>query len=107
MFTFKSPPVPDAVVLPAPLKVETDYFVQAVVSPSVYRLAATQGGAAINLTDTGTGTSYVGEVPEEAKSWIKLRLGALDVNREEVGPKAELVPLPFADRLLDSLRLYV
>lgn len=91
--------------LPAPLAVNTDYYVQSVVSAGVYTLAATSGGSAIDLTTAGTGTNYVGEVPEGIKSWMKLRLGSLDLNREsEVSDK--LQPLPFIDRLLDPYRVF-
>lgn len=91
--------------LPAPLAANTDYYVQTVVGAGVYKLSATEGGSAIDITDAGSGISFVGEVPEAVKSWMKLRLGSLDLNREsEIG--GSLQELPFIDRLLDPHRVY-
>lgn len=44
--------------LPAGLSADTDYYVVS-ASGSTFKLAATRGGAAINITDAGTGTHYV------------------------------------------------
>jgi hypothetical protein len=44
--------------LPAPLAVDTLYYVRDATS-TTFKVAATRGGAAINLTDTGTGTHTV------------------------------------------------
>lgn len=93
--------------LPAPLQSSTDYYVHSVAAARTYTLSTTPGGAAIDITTAGTGLSYLGEVPESVKAWMKLRMGALDANREEVGAKAELVSLPFADRLLDAAKVYL
>lgn len=48
-------------------------------------------------------------VPESIKSWIKLRIGAMYENREEValGRSITAVDLPFADGLLDPYRVLV
>ena len=94
--------------LPAPLQPATSYWIQSVLSPGVYTLAASPGGPAITLTDTGSGTSFIGVVPEGIKSWMKVRIGALYQHREEIavtdkGTKIE--PLPFMDRLLDPYRV--
>lgn len=93
--------------LPAPLQPNTDYFVQSVVSPGVYTLSATAGGAVIPLTDTGSGTSYLGAIPEGIKAWMKLRLGTLDVSRDE--PTLQPINangMTFADRLLDIYKTF-
>lgn len=86
--------------LPAPLKPLTDYFVQSVVSPGVYTLALTSGGDALTLTDTGSGTSYLGEIPEGIKSWMRIRMGSLYENRQET-VDGRLTPQAYVDRLLD------
>lgn len=48
-----------------------------------------------------------GTVPEGIKSWMKLRIGALYENREEiaVGNRVVVAELPFVDRLLDPYRV--
>lgn len=94
----------DSPAMPAPLRPGIVYFVVEVVDAGVYRVSTSQGGTPLDFTSSGSGQLYVGEIPPEAKAWMKLRLAALDVNREEVA--APLAPLPFADRLLDSLRVY-
>ena len=90
--------------LPAPLLANTDYFVIAVPSPGVYQLSSTAGGAALNLTDAGSGISFLGEVPGDILAWIKLRIGSLDQYREEgiAMNRGKMEFLPFADSLLDS-----
>lgn len=94
--------------LPAPLQPKTDYFVQSIVSPNVYTLSLTSGGPAIDLTTAGTAPCLVGEVPECAIRWIRVRLGSAYENREEVAllnrGKVEL--LPYVDGLLDSIRVF-
>ncbi|HUX23221.1 MAG TPA: head-tail connector protein [Burkholderiales bacterium] len=93
--------------LPSPLKAKTDYFVQSVVSPGVYALAATSGGSAITLTGPGTGTSYLGVVPEGISAWLKIRLSTIYENREEVAimTRGKIDVLPYVDRLLDGFRV--
>lgn len=90
--------------LPAPLRANTDYYVQSVVRAGVYALATAPGGPAIALTDTGSGQSFVGVVPEGMKAWLKIRLAALYENREEVAimSRGKIEPLPYVDRLLDN-----
>lgn len=94
--------------LPAPLQPNTDYFVQNVVAPGVYALSATAGGAAITLTDAGSGQSFIGVVPEGLKAWLKIRLSTLYENREEVAilTRGKIDPLPYVDRLLDAYTTY-
>jgi uncharacterized phiE125 gp8 family phage protein len=95
-------------VLPIGLATMTDYFVQSVVSDSVYKLSATAGGAAITFTDAGTGQSFIGEVPEGLKAWLKIRLSTLYENREEVAimNRGTIQALPYVDRLLDAYKTY-
>ena len=56
--------------------------------------------ATVNFT---AGYGVAAAVPEGLKAWIKLRIGALYENREEVisGRAITITPLPFVDRLLD------
>lgn len=92
--------------LPAPLQPDTDYFVQSTPTAASFTLSATSGGDVIALTDTGSGTSFIGEVPEGIKAWLKLRLGALyDIRADalQVG-RGRLEVLPYTDRLLDPYR---
>lgn len=94
--------------LPAPLEAATDYFVESVVAADTYTLAATLGGAAINLTSAGSGQSFVGVIPEGLKAWLKIRLSTLYENREEVAimTRGKIAPLPYVDRLLDAFKVY-
>lgn len=87
--------------LPAPLATSTDYYVKTAVG-GVYTLAATQGGATIDLTDAGTGTSFIGEVPQDFLSWMMMRMAAMYENREEVvvATRITSVVLEFVDSLL-------
>lgn len=92
--------------LPAPLQPDTDYYIQSVVSAGVYKLAATVGGAALDLTGIGTGTHYLGAVPEGLKAWMSMRIDSMYNNRGEIattGGKFE--PLPYVDRLLDPFQV--
>ena len=94
--------------LPSPLQPLTNYFIESVVMPGVYSLAASPGGPAITLTDAGTGLNFVGEVPEGIKSWMKVRVASLYQHREEIAVTekgAKIEPLPFMDRLLDPYRV--
>ncbi len=95
-------------VLPAPLTVGTDYYIQSVVAPGVYTLSNVSGGSAITFTSTGSGTTLLGKVPEGILSWMKLRIGTLYQHREEYftsEKSGKVLPLPFVDRLLDPYRV--
>jgi uncharacterized phiE125 gp8 family phage protein len=92
--------------LPSPLKPLTDYYIKTAPGGGVYTLSATSGGAVITLADSGSGTSFVGEIPWQASSWMKLRLASMYENREEIGSGSIITPLPYADRLLDGLKTY-
>ncbi len=93
--------------LPAPLQAATDYFVQSVPSAGVYKLSATSGGSAIDITTVGTGTSFVGVVPPGILAWLKIRMGSMYENREEVAllNRGKIELLPFVDGLLDNFRV--
>lgn len=77
--------IEDNAALPTGLSANTDYYVRD-VSGSTLKLAATSGGAAIDLTGSGTGTFYIGFagrglVPERVIWAIELILTHLHEHR--------------------------
>jgi len=93
-------------VLPAPLEEDTDYYLQAVPSSTTFKLSATQGGAAIDITDAGTGTHYIGLVPDGLKAWLKLRIGSMyELTADVEYGSADFKTLPYADAMLDRYRV--
>ncbi len=96
--------------LPTPLVADTDYYVQSLPTATSFTLSLTAGGALLPITSVGTGTSYLGAVPEDVGSWMKLRIGGLYENREDamVVNRGTLFEVPYMDSLLDdvSIRLY-
>lgn len=92
--------------IPLPLALYTDYYVQAVTGAGVYTLAATPGGAVIDLADAGSGTHFVGEMPTNVINWMLLRVGSLFEHREaEIAmERGTLQPQEYIDRLLDDSR---
>lgn len=97
-------------VLPAPLQADTDYYIKTLPTASSFTLAATVGGATIDIATAGTGQSYLGVVPEDVASWMKLRIGGLYENREDamVVNRGTLFEVPYMDELLAdaTVRLY-
>lgn len=95
--------------LPAPLAAMTSYYVQTVSGTDLYKLAATSGGAAIDITGVGTGDNFIGEIPAGLRSWMLLSLGCLYENREAVVVDTRVtvaeLPLEFLDGLLDAYRM--
>lgn len=95
--------------LPTPLAAYTDYYVQSVPGANLYKLAATAGGAAIDLTTAGSGDIFIGAIPEGLKAWMLLSIGTLYENREAVMVDTRIsvaeLPLEFIDGLLDPYRL--
>jgi uncharacterized phiE125 gp8 family phage protein len=72
----------------------------------IWPIALPQIGAVqVNFT-AGYGTLATA-VPEGIKQWLKLRIGALYENREEVvsGRSITVTPMPFVDSLLDPYRI--
>jgi hypothetical protein len=90
--------------LPAGLAEATDYVIATAVA-GVYTL--TRNGTPVAFTDTGSGTSYLGVVPEGLRNWILLRVGSMFENREEVAilNRGKIEELPFVDGLLDPYRI--
>jgi uncharacterized phiE125 gp8 family phage protein len=83
--------------LPAGLSANTDYYVRD-YSSGTFKLAATSGGSAINITDAGTGTHFVGVIPAKAIHAMKLLIGHWWENREAVAVEQGVtaLPIPFA-----------
>lgn len=90
--------------LPAPLQLDTDYYVQSLPTATSLTVAATAGGAAITLTDAGSGTSFIGAIHESVRSWMLMRIGGLFENREDevVLQRGTIVAVSYVDRLLDG-----
>ncbi len=90
-------------LLPESLFPNMTYYIQSVVSSGAYTLSATLGGPVINLSDVGSGTSFVGVVPEGIKSWMKVRMTSLYEYRGDVviPERGKVEPLAYVDRLLD------
>jgi uncharacterized phiE125 gp8 family phage protein len=96
--------------LPAPLVVDTDYFIQSLPTATSFTLAATSGGAVIDITSAGTGQSYIGGIGEDLGLWMKLRVGDAYDNRNAITMASRGVMLehPYLDAMLadKTLRLY-
>lgn len=94
-------------ILPTGLAANVDYYIESVPTAGSYKLKATLAGAAIDITDAGEGTHFLGIVPSGIKSWMLLRINSLFENRGEyaVGQGVGVDPLPFVDSLLDPYRV--
>jgi hypothetical protein len=93
--------------LPAPLDPDARYYVQSLPTSMSFTVSATSGGAAITLTDAGTGTHYIGEVDAGLREWLLLRLGSGYDLRADINlvSRGKLEPLPYVDTLLDPYRM--
>jgi uncharacterized phiE125 gp8 family phage protein len=85
--------------LPTGLSADTDYYVVE-VSGSTCKLSLTEGGVAVDITGTGTGTHYIShaehwEMPRKISAAIKLLVGHWYENREEI-TDIKLAPVPLA-----------
>ena len=93
--------------LPPPLAVSTTYHVRD-ASGATFKLAASSGGAAIDLiTDDGTGTHFVGVIPDSLRDAMLLLIGDLYERRESVGQGSfnALPGLSAAQALIDAERV--
>ena len=90
-------------VLPTGLAADTTYYARD-VSGDTLKLAATSGGAAIDITGVGTGTHYLGVIPRPMRSAMLLLIGHWWKNREAVGNVGAAVPLA-VDSLLWPYRV--
>jgi hypothetical protein len=103
--------------LPAPLTIKTDYFIQSVVSPGVYTLAATFGGAVIDITNVGTGLNFVGqtgfngsagEIPGGLLAWLLMAVETRYSYRGQlINTPGVITNNPYVDRLLDPYRMVI
>ena len=78
--------------LPAGATVLTDYFARDVVAGVSLKLAATEDGAAIDLTTAGTGNMFIGEIPPATVAGMKLVLTDLYENRGDTVIERNVVP---------------
>jgi uncharacterized phiE125 gp8 family phage protein len=85
--------------LPAPLEPNRGYYVMGSTG-STFQLALTEGGAAIDLTDTSTDPFFVGSLPEPERQLIRLLAGHSYENREPIVVGSTANTIPFT---LDSL----
>jgi hypothetical protein len=90
--------------LPAALAPNTPYLI-ATANGNTYSVTDMQGNP-ITFEDVGTGSNFIGAVPEGLRHWILLRVGSLYENREEVAVlnRGKVEELPFVDGLLDPYR---
>jgi uncharacterized phiE125 gp8 family phage protein len=98
----------NSAALPTGLSADTDYFVRD-SNESTCKLAASAGGAAIDITAAGSGTFYIGKqlVPESVKVAMKLLVGHWYENRETVNIGNITTPLDFTVKaLLGQDRIY-
>jgi len=101
--------------LPSPLKNQTDYFIQSVVSPGVCTLAASYGGAVIDITDAGSGLNFfgqtgfngsAGEIPGGILVWILMAVETRYSFRGQlINTPGIITKNPYVDRLLDPYRM--
>lgn len=93
--------------LPAGVLPETDYYVVA-ASGNALQLAASEGGAAIDITNAGSGKHYIGVVPAEIRQAMLLLIAHWYENREAVivGSRIVVADNPMAvDMLLAPMRV--
>jgi uncharacterized phiE125 gp8 family phage protein len=88
--------------LPGGLSLDTDYYVVG-ASSNTLQLAATSGGSAIDLTSSGSGTLYLGEVPALAREAMLLCVAFWFARRgDDADPAALTARVPaLANELLD------
>lgn len=91
--------------LPAGLSANTTYYVIS-ASGQTCELSTSSGGSAVDITDTGTGTHFIGEVPENIREAMLLLIGHWFVNREAVVTGTIVTEMKRAvDRLLWNSRI--
>lgn len=94
--------------LPGGLAVDTDYYVvNADATGATFKLSATSGGSAIDLTTAGTGTHYFGRLPSLAKAAVRLMTAHLYEMRKPTieGTIIQDVPMGL-ESLVHQLRAY-
>lgn len=86
--------------LPSPLERERDYYARDVVVGVSLKLAATAGGAAIDIEDGGTGLNFLGVIPDPLLQAIALLVRHFDANREPVITGSIVAEMPMSIRSL-------
>jgi len=81
--------------LPAGLSVGTTYYIVE-KSGATCKLSLTLGGSGVDITDAGSGTHFIGEIPEAFRAAMKLFIGHWYANREGVIVGQTATPLPQA-----------
>lgn len=92
--------------LPTGLSADTDYYVIS-ASGDTLQLSATSGGSAIDISDTGTGTFFIGaeETPPDLRAYINLLVGAMYAEREVEVTGTVAAKLTYADHLWRPYRV--
>ncbi len=85
--------------LPAGLSTLTDYFVIE-ADGSTCKLSTTSGGSKVDITDAGTGTHFVGVVPEPIVQAMKLLVGHWFEHRKGVSDVGTPKEVPLAVKSL-------
>jgi len=88
--------------LPKGLSADTDYYVIS-ASGSTFKVSISEGGEAVDITDTGSGITFVGEIPASIRSAMLLLTGHLYENRENTSPLTiNRVPFAAKDLLIQE-----
>jgi uncharacterized phiE125 gp8 family phage protein len=93
-------------ILPTPLIIDTDYHVIS-ASGAAFQLSLTQGGAAIDITNIGSGTHFLGNVPREILQGILIDTTDFEENREATVIGTTRNTIPVLDRLGLNWRMKV
>jgi hypothetical protein len=94
--------------LPTGLSADTDYYVvSASATGDTFKLSATSGGSAIDITSAGSGTHYFGKLPRLARAGVKLLAAHWYEMRKPTveGTIIQDVPLG-VDAIVHQLRAY-
>lgn len=87
--------------LPAGLDAGTSYYIINRTADT-FQLATSEGGAAVGITDTGSGTHFVGQMPREVKAALFLLTAHLYETREAVNVGNIVTEVPFGVKSLLS-----
>jgi hypothetical protein len=89
--------------LPVGLSTRTTYYARD-ISGQTFKVAATSGGAAIDLTTDGTGQSFIGELPPALDEVLKQIVGLYYEHREAIVAGMNVAELPQFCETLDLYR---
>ena len=92
--------------LPSPLAINTDYYIISATGATC-EFSTTEGGDAVTITDTGTGTFYLGVIPKPIIQAMKIIIGHLYEHREMIVIGTIVRPIPSsAASLLSPYRTF-